>query len=316
MNEVSPERSGLRRLRAYRQAFTLIELLVVVAIIALLVAVLLPSLRSAREQARAAKCLANLRSIGQGIALYANDNRDYLPGPLHPPVYRKTGDEVAPDEPWDRMDDETERPWFLLARLAPLTMTSTEEFFEYVDEVGTCPTAQMLKADEDFAPNVNGNPSWSRPYNYLINSWCNTDPSQYFGFVNIGVTWEGWFHFYQQGDSAYQAPKRITEVLKSSDEWAVGDAWWDFRRVFVSPGHFDDSLLGTWQLNNCPDCDPPHSPSSESVNMSHNPLPRAPYHKSGDVTNLLYFDGHAGTFDGVDNWALEFPANRCEGDPG
>lgn len=42
------------------RAFTLIELLVVVAIIALLVAVLLPNLAAAREQGRRTKCLANL----------------------------------------------------------------------------------------------------------------------------------------------------------------------------------------------------------------------------------------------------------------
>ena len=56
------------------KAFTLIELLVVISIIALLMAILLPSLGKAREQARRATCMANLRSIGQGIYLYAHDN--------------------------------------------------------------------------------------------------------------------------------------------------------------------------------------------------------------------------------------------------
>jgi prepilin-type N-terminal cleavage/methylation domain-containing protein len=57
-----------------RLAFTLIELLVVISIISLLMAVLLPSLGKAREQARRAACMANLRSIGQGIFLYAHDH--------------------------------------------------------------------------------------------------------------------------------------------------------------------------------------------------------------------------------------------------
>jgi prepilin-type N-terminal cleavage/methylation domain-containing protein/prepilin-type processing-associated H-X9-DG protein len=62
-----------------RRAFTLIELLVVVAIIALLVSILLPALTSARKQAQATRCLANLRVLGQGMAIYCSDNRDVMP---------------------------------------------------------------------------------------------------------------------------------------------------------------------------------------------------------------------------------------------
>jgi len=54
--------------------FTLIELLVVVAIIALLIAILLPSLAAAREQAKTLKCAANLRQMGQLVQLFAGEN--------------------------------------------------------------------------------------------------------------------------------------------------------------------------------------------------------------------------------------------------
>jgi prepilin-type N-terminal cleavage/methylation domain-containing protein len=62
-----------------RHGFTLVELLVVIGIIALLVSILLPTLNRARESARRTKCLANLRSIGQMVNMYANAHHGLIP---------------------------------------------------------------------------------------------------------------------------------------------------------------------------------------------------------------------------------------------
>jgi prepilin-type N-terminal cleavage/methylation domain-containing protein len=62
-----------------RKGFTLIELLVVVAIIAVLVAMLLPALNKARSQAKIMVCKSNMRGIGQSLYAYATENYDWLP---------------------------------------------------------------------------------------------------------------------------------------------------------------------------------------------------------------------------------------------
>jgi prepilin-type N-terminal cleavage/methylation domain-containing protein/prepilin-type processing-associated H-X9-DG protein len=68
--------SGLRP----RSGFTLIELLVVIAIIAILMAVLVPALKIAREQARGVSCLSNQRSLAQAYIMYADENGGSIVG--------------------------------------------------------------------------------------------------------------------------------------------------------------------------------------------------------------------------------------------
>ncbi len=293
MYAVTNRRSGLRR-RAFRTAFTLIELLVVVSIIALLVAILLPSLGRAREQTKSLKCLANLRTIGHGVALYVQDHQ-ILPGPIHPPIYRKT----------INMPATTQRLWFLLDRLAPF-FSKTDHTLEYIDKISECPTAVGKFKDAEFRPasegGPSGNPNWSHPFNLLPNTWGNTKPKYYFGWVNIGVTWEGFMNNVNGPNPEYHLPKPMETIKRASSEWMVGDAWWDIKTIRVNPTTVRKTLMGTWQLGN-----------DDPTNNSNNPLPKSPYHGSGDersrYTNLVFFDGHGGLIKGKDNWK-KYPATN------
>lgn len=85
MKKVTLRHDGVKR------CFTLIELLVVIAIIAILAAILLPALNSARERGRAANCLNNQKQFAVALTMYAADNDGRLPGTRNVNDYRVAG---------------------------------------------------------------------------------------------------------------------------------------------------------------------------------------------------------------------------------
>jgi prepilin-type N-terminal cleavage/methylation domain-containing protein len=171
-----------------RRGFTLIELLVVVAIIALLISILLPSLGRAREQAKRAVCASNLRSITQACITYSMDNNDSVP--LHrgvEPTYvyvNKTGAGLSAgtaDDHWHLAD--LLLPYMNMEgiRRSGPNGTYTVEDFELAQDRGSifyCPsTGNAQRTDEGW---------WSNP-----SKWgAFMDYAQYWNFAGPGAQLE------------------------------------------------------------------------------------------------------------------------------
>ncbi len=121
-----------------RSAFTLIELLVVIAVIALLVGLLLPSLRGAREAARATVCAAHIRGVVLSQAAYETDNKGFLVGP------NTSGSDLHNNRPYLEGSGTPSQDWDFISPLLGDSMnfptTQLEKFQEICMTKMRCPS--------------------------------------------------------------------------------------------------------------------------------------------------------------------------------
>ncbi len=111
------------------KAFTLIELLVVIAVIALLISILIPSLRMAKEHARRVNCLSNIHQALAASMMYAGENAEFLP-------VGSIIDKAAPgyQPSWDSAD------WLSLMNFK--TMLMFHDQYGLDERLATCATAR------------------------------------------------------------------------------------------------------------------------------------------------------------------------------
>jgi len=133
----------MHRIHHGKSAFTLIELLVVIAIIAILAAILFPVFARARENARRASCMSNLKQIGLGVMMYVQDYDEIYP----PRGYTTPTSQIPPDgEVW--YSNAGTNSWFWHQLLYPYTKS---------DQVYICPSAPTSSHPYSLNYGTNGN---------------------------------------------------------------------------------------------------------------------------------------------------------------
>jgi type II secretory pathway pseudopilin PulG len=134
------------------------ELLVVIFIIAILLALLLPTLMSGKERGRRAKCLSNLRQISIAMTSYAGDNQDFV-------ISAKQQEAFKPEH-FAFVQTSLQAPAALAAQTVGLDVKS--------NSVWTCPNRPGLPVHEEVA-SAGITPQWSIGYQYFggIATWMN-----------------------------------------------------------------------------------------------------------------------------------------------
>jgi prepilin-type N-terminal cleavage/methylation domain-containing protein len=188
-----------------RGGFTLVELLVVVAIIAILMAILLPALSLARDKAREAACVANIRQIGAALTLWHNNANRYPPwGHAYTPLTSHPNLGPWPDvlalrsPPWDpdvftQANIESAREWLE----KNVEFRRVEHYIKCIDsvEIFACPADRPHphRINEDRAKGWNfWRSAQNDGYEHSYGIGVGVTKRAYGGHEKDDGTWGGW----------------------------------------------------------------------------------------------------------------------------
>ena len=295
---------------SWRPGFTLIELLVVIAIIAVLVALLLPAVQAAREQARRAACMNNLKQIGLALANYTNRHGALPPGyqSIYSSIFQE---EIGPGWGWASMI------------LPDLEQQSLHDriVFETPMQGPSMSTARLVNLSVFLCPSDNMPLSWtatdSETWMYMGQIYsssipiCDVAGSNYVGVFGIGepgVNGEGVFF-----RGSYMPLTAITDGL--SQTLCVGE-----RSENLQQGRGMATWVGAVPGANLWSCAPnPYEPDAgtcvkedgSGMILGHTGEGHGPGDPYGDVNQFISRHGHGCFFLYCDGH-VQLPATRDE----
>jgi len=275
----------------YQGGFTLIELLVVISIIALLMAILMPVLYKAKEQARAAVCMGSLKQWGLIWSLYTSDYDGFFPCELSGLYHRE---------------------WWIGA------LGQAGKTWQKHADMLVCPSARRLKAGGPFSDHGGPNhaynfvwksgfgpkpPDWKDMGSYALNLWFyNTDKNLMYGPPEV----------FWKNKQNVRLPTQVPLMLDSM-WYGTAPHWHDEPAGGLAfPGNNPNgSGIRRPEYHGQPS---PETGLSNQCEMLHIAMDR---HHGG--VNCVFADGHVGYVGIKRLWALrwhrKFPVNEWENHP-
>jgi len=297
-----PDRPAQRRMR--RGGFTLIELLVVMAIIALLLSILLPSLSQARGSAMATVCLSNLKNLATAQHAYQSEERGYIPGsPLTTGLGLAVNDpphngQWRPGMPVNTFDYSV--PLLRQMRVG-LPGTSREACFEFTTKSPMrCPSNKQMAAPWSSSGPATG-PTINAISYLTMNTFMRGGPDTYeYWHKNSSRLMKGVlaFDMGQPSDGDVVPPggyvPRIDAIGRATLKVCLADGL----RFYTRTGNVIDYDVGIRNFAGYQSAQPPsdiyRDKAGKLLAREYNEARRYSYrHSSGAGINALMFDGHA-----------------------